>query len=182
MAVRRLFFALWPDAPQRRACREAYGPILAAARGRPVAADNLHVTLEFLGAVPDSSLDVLAALGVAVVLPEDSLVFDRIECWRRAASLVAVPSAVATGLVATQGTLRDALKERGFRVDSRPFRPHLTLARKVVAPPPTVPDTRVEWRIAELALVESAPGAQGSRYVPLARWPRGVARTDFAEL
>ena len=179
-AQRRLFFALWPDAAERRALSLAFGGAIAAAGGRAVPPPQLHLTLEFLGRVADAELAPLAALAAAVPLPVDAtLVLDRLDWWRRAALLVAVPSAPPSGLLALQATLREALSGRGFRVDSRPFRPHVTLVRKVAAAPGAVGAARVAWPVRELALVESLPSPAGSSYTPLARWPGAGARVDF---
>jgi 2'-5' RNA ligase len=175
---RRLFFALWPDEAERRALVEAFGAAVAAAGGRTVATANLHLTLEFLGPVAAAELPALAALGATLALPDEALVLDRLDWWREAAVLVAVPSVPAAALAAAQAELRRTLKGRGFRVDSRPFRPHVTLAREVRAPPRPCPAS-VAWSIRDLALVESVASPTGSRYAPLARWRRGAAPADF---
>lgn len=177
---RRLFFALWPDDAARGVLGDAFGAAVAAAGGRAVPAANLHLTLEFLGLVEEEALPVLAAFGADVRLPDEPVVLDRLDWWRRAAMLVAAPSAPAAGLLAAQAQLRLALKDGGFRVDSRPFRPHVTLARKVAAPPPPPPSAAVAWRFPELALVESVATPEGSRYTPIGRWPRGAAAADFS--
>jgi 2'-5' RNA ligase len=171
-ARRRLFFALWPDERARRAIAAAFGPALAAAR-RPIPPGCLHLTLEFLGSVAESRLAALKALGDSLVLPAAGVVLDGIDWWRRPKLLVATCSDPSPAVVALQAQLRRLLSVQGFRIDSRPFRAHVTLAREVVAPPAAGPLAPVAWPSRELALVESLPGAGGSRYVPLARWPRG---------
>jgi 2'-5' RNA ligase len=129
--------------------------------------------------VADERLAELVALGGEVAPAGEPLLLDRLDWWRRAATLVAAPSAPGTGLLAVQAELRRALGDRGFRVDSRPFRPHVTLARKVLAPPPPPAPGAATWPVAELALVESVPAAGGSRYAPLARWNRGARQAEF---
>ena len=157
---RRLFFALWPDAAEQRALAQAFGSVVAQAGGRVVPAEQLHLTLEFLGPVPPAALAALEALGTGIALPDGAVLLDRIDWYRRAQVLVAEPTRPAPGLHAAQAALRKALSAQGFRVDARPFRPHVTLAREVLAPPPPAPAAGAAWRIAELALVESmtAPG------------------------
>jgi RNA 2',3'-cyclic 3'-phosphodiesterase len=180
-ARRRLFFAIWPDDAERRALASAVDATLAAAGGRAVPLQQLHLTLEFLGSVAAAELPALAALGAAMALPiGQAVVLDRLDWWRRAAMLVAVPSVPALGLLVLQADLRRALSGRGFRVDSRPFRPHVTLARKVAAPPPPRGFTSVTWPLGALTLVESVPSPAGSSYIPLARWPVACARVDFS--
>jgi 2'-5' RNA ligase len=180
--TRRLFFALWPNESERGALLDAFGATIAAAGGRAVLPSHLHLTLEFLGAVPDAERAALETLGAALALPEEVVVLDRLHWWARAATLVVAPGAPGPGLLAAQVQLRETLKGRGFRVDSRPFRPHVTLARKVRSAPPLAAPAGVAWRLNELALVESLSQPQGSRYVPLARWARAAGRADFGAL
>jgi len=168
--ARRLFFALWPEHGERLALQAAFAASVQGAGGRAVPAEHLHVTLEFLGAVADARLEELAGIGAALALADEPLVFDRLDWWRRSAALVAAPSLAPAGLAALQADLRRVLSGGGFRVDSRPFRPHVTLAREVARPPPASA-ARVTWRTRALALVESEPTPHGSRYTPLARWP-----------
>jgi 2'-5' RNA ligase len=168
--ARRLFFALWPDQGERLALQAGFAASVAAAGGRAVPAEHLHVTLEFLGAVPDARLKELSGFGAALAFADEPLMFDHLDWWRRSAALVAAPNAAPAGLAALQAELRRVLSGGGFRVDSRPFRPHVTLARDVTKPPPAS-TSHVAWRTRVLALVESEPTPHGSRYTPLARWP-----------
>jgi len=170
-AHRRLFFALWPDEHARRAVAAAFGPAVAAA-GRPVPPGSLHLTLEFLGSVAESQLAALKALGERLVLPAAEVMLDRIDWWRRPKLLVATCSDPSSAVLALQAELRQLLSVQGFRIDSRPFRAHVTLARDAASPPGAGPAAPVPWPSRELALVESLPGPGGSRYTPLARWCR----------
>jgi 2'-5' RNA ligase len=170
-AKARLFFALWPGEELRAALTVAFAPAVAAAGGRAVPAHNLHLTLAFLGAVPAAALDRLVALGAALDLPQAGVRLDRLDWWRRAEVLVAAASEPPAALLELQAHLRRLLNEAGFRIDSQPFRPHVTLARKVSSPPPSV-QSAVVWPIATAALVESVPAPGGSRYTPLTTWTR----------
>lgn len=169
---RRLFFALWPDATLRERLVESFGAAAATAGGRAVVPENLHVTLEFLGPVAASRLDELIALGAATSLPPTELSLDTLEWWPRPALRVAGTSRPASALLDLQAELRLRLGEHGFRVDSRAFRPHLTLAREVRVAPATTRAVRLDWPLNELALVESHAQPGGSRYTALERWSR----------
>lgn len=170
-AAHRLFFALWPDAPNRAALARAVAAVAPAA-GEAVPAENLHVTLEFLGAVPATRIGELADLGAAIVLPPTELRFDSVEWWRHAAALVARATVPPPQLLEAQAQLRRELGARGFRVDARPFRPHVTLARRVRTEPARGPVAELRLAVRELALLESTPSAHGVHYVPLASWSR----------
>jgi RNA 2',3'-cyclic 3'-phosphodiesterase len=167
-AERRLFFALWPDAPLRAAIARHLAPAVAA--GTPVHPADLHVTLEFLGNLDAARIPVLQAIGARLRLPAAALVLDRLDWWRAPALVVARPSAPPAALLALQAELRAALASAGYRVDTRPFAPHLTLARRVGAPPSLAAVAPVEWPLGGLALVESAARTGGARYHPLASW------------
>ncbi|WP_458527413.1 2'-5' RNA ligase family protein, partial [Onishia taeanensis] len=58
----RLFLALWPDPAVREALSSTAGQAHLACRGRPVAPEQLHLTLAFLGQVPTERLSALVAL------------------------------------------------------------------------------------------------------------------------
>lgn len=165
-----MFFAWWPDDSLRVAAGHAFAAAVAAAGGRAVPPENLHITLEFLGSVPVARLGDLATLGAAARLPVAQLVLDRLAGWSRGEALVALASEVPAPVAAFQSDLRNALRERGFRVDSRAFRPHLTLARKLRAPFAGSASVPFAWPCTTLALVASEPHPGGSRYQPLGVW------------
>jgi RNA 2',3'-cyclic 3'-phosphodiesterase len=168
----RLFFALWPGEAVRSALTAAFASAVAAAGGRAVPAQNLHLTLAFLGAVPAEAQAPLVALGAGLELPQADVTLDRLDWWPRAEVLVAAASEPPAALIELQADVRRRLNDAGFHIDSQPFRPHVTLARKVASPPPAVASA-VVWPIAAAALVESVPAPGGSRYTPLATWARG---------
>lgn len=167
MPTRRLFFALWPDEAMRYAMAHTTDEAARASGGRPVPASNLHVTLAFLGAVPEERLPELAgaarAAATALAGPLE-LVFDRLEYWRAARLLCALPSEAPEWAAALARRLQERLIESGFAPDLRPFRPHVTLVRKVPLPGPMHAMHPVVWRFTELALVESRTLPTGPVY------------------
>ena len=175
----RLFFALWPADAARQATATSYRERIAQSGGRAVPPGNLHLTLEFLGAVQRTRLESLRSLGTALARPATPLVLDELRWWRAVGALVAVASVPPPGLLAVQAELRERLVGEGFAIDARPFRPHVTLARRVTAAPPLSPAPAVAWPVAELALIETLQAPGGSRYVALARWPCGREPTEF---
>jgi RNA 2',3'-cyclic 3'-phosphodiesterase len=176
----RLFFALWPSSALRRALAVAAGPVVAQIEGQPVPAANLHVTLAFLGSVPDPTVAHLSEIGGQGGYPAIELDFDQLEYWPKPKVLVAMPSRVPPVGTAMAERLWQRIERLGFARDTRPWRPHLTLARKIRRPPPDglrfgtgqLPptDETARWG---LALVESVTHPHGARYRPLAEWPLG---------
>ena len=167
----RIFFALWPDGPARAALAGIGRRLAAEAGGRAVPAANLHLTLAFLGEVPDDR--VVAALAVAAGVRGSAfdLALDRTGTFRRAGVSWAGPSAMPPGLVRLQSALETALRAAGFALDARPFAPHLTLARKVANPRAEAAIEPVEWRVERFALVRSDRG-EGT-YANVSDWELG---------
>lgn len=179
--TRRLFFALWPDEPSRAALVHATRKAVRHSGGRPVAEHNLHATLLFLGSVAEARVSEVATIGARAAaetfVARDSsaalpgFVFDRIELWQKAHVLVAATSAssgdghrVANALI---GSLQRETSQAGFAPDPKPFRPHVTLARKVAFLKTMLRMEAVEWRFAGFALVESRTDPDGPVYTVL---------------
>jgi 2'-5' RNA ligase len=174
----RLFFALWPGDACRAAIARAAAPAVLAIDGTPVPPRNLHVTLAFVGAVPGRGFAALVQLGGQEPWPEVALDFQRVEYWAKPRAAVAVPTAVPAAGQALVDRLWTGLEPLGFEREARPWRPHLTLVRKIRRPPPeNLPLFPVEWPSDEpawrLALVESSAHPEGVRYKPLADWSLG---------
>ncbi len=175
--ARRLFFALWPGP-------ETLARLLAEVRdrvprgvGRAQRADQVHLTLEFLGSVAESRLGPLLEVGAAAAADARpfELQLDAVEHWARPQVLCLTASATPEPLATLVRSLRAGLAARGFAPERRPFRVHLTLARRLSRPPPARPVDPVRWPAGEFSLVESTTRPSGSHYTRLATWPLGAA-------
>jgi 2'-5' RNA ligase len=169
--ARRLFFALWPDAGLRARAAAVLQRLTAADTGRPQRPDQLHVTLAFLGAVAADRVPLALAAGAGLQVGSLELEFDRVEYWPGPRLLCLTASAPPPRLLDLVADLQRALRARGFELEPRAFRAHLTALRDArprtdgpLAPP-------LHWPAAGFALVESIVDRQGARYRPLARWP-----------
>ena len=166
-ATVRLFLALWPGPRVRDrllAWRDAWRwPANAA----PVPADKLHLTLHFIGAVPQARLPELRA-GLSVGCEPFDLAFGRPELWPGGLAVLR-PVKVPDALMLLQQRLGGALQALSMPVEARAFRAHVTMARRAhgAALPREGPALR--WRVAGYALVESRPGA-GNGYTVLQRY------------
>lgn len=181
---RRLFFALWPAAPQQSELEAAANAALAAVRGgRRVARESLHLTLSFLGSVPQAAVasvrecahSVSEVSGVA--LPGLEVALDALEWWPRPRVLCATASRDPEAAAELARTLEDALCDAGFGPDLKPFRAHVTLMRQLGSRSISRQDAAalrmspVVWTFSDFALVESRPGPEGSVYSVLESWP-----------
>jgi 2'-5' RNA ligase len=174
----RLFFALWPDDAVCHALAAAARPLLDACRGRRIPKRNYHLTLAFLGSVPEEQLDALRAAAGRVRAEPFDLRLDTHGHWRgpKVAWLgCSGPPPAARALAAA---LWAALAPIGFQPDPRPFRPHLTVLRGCPAcdwPGPVAP---VDWLVRDFALVRSETLPEGPRYSVLERWPLAAPAAD----
>ncbi len=183
--TRRLFFAFWPDPATREAMHHAARKAVRGSGGRPVAAANLHVTVAFLGSVAESLRPEVERVGAAVaaggLVPESppaersaaalDVVFDAVAFWAKPQVLVAVCSEPPPAAAALAARLWAGLRPLPIPPDVRPFKPHVTLARKVRKPAPGLVLKPVSWPVTALTLVESVTDPAGARYEPIARWP-----------
>lgn len=168
----RLFFALWPEDSARKelsAASEILRPTLAAHWIRPA---NLHITLAFLGDVEAERVGMAQAAANAVTAEAFELSLDTLEHWRKPQILCLTPTVTPTPLARLAHDMASGLTEAGFALDQRPYRPHLTLARKASYLPA---DARlagpIQWQSSEFVLVESRQDSRGSSYGILKTWP-----------
>lgn len=172
--AQRLFFALWPDDDTRqRLCRVQQA--LAAAGGRRVHPEDLHVTLAFLGQVSAAQLPCVTAAADRVEAAPLDLDLDRLGWWRGPRVAWCAPARMPPPLPALVEQLWCALSECGFEREPRPYRPHVTLLRKARPLGDAALSEPIHWQIRDFVLVTSlsAPGAP--RYKVLQRWPLTTA-------
>jgi RNA 2',3'-cyclic 3'-phosphodiesterase len=167
----RLFFALWPTrktamALHALACRQA-----VRAGGRVTRMDSIHLTVAFLGDVPVGRIDALRAPPADLAAPGFAMVLDQVGHWVRNGIVWAGPSEVPPALSALHTRLSDWVVSLGITLDTRPFRPHVTLLRKAARGELAEFRKPVEWQVNEYALVRSGRRADGSRYETIARFP-----------
>jgi 2'-5' RNA ligase len=158
-AVLRLFLALWPPPallPVLAAHADAWSWPQQARRTRP---ERLHVTLHFLGDVPAARLPDLRE-GLQLGWEGCELVLDRGTVWPGGIAVLEATQ-VPPALARLHARLGERLRELELRVESRPYRPHVTLARKAFGarPPASGP---VRWPAGPgFALVRTLGGGRG---------------------
>lgn len=97
-----------------------------------VPAENLHLTLKFLGEVPLAQLDsVRAALSAICSAQPVTLKFHALEFSpnERHARVLWAPAEASSVLTSLARNIDQVLHQLGFLTENRPFKPHLTLAR-----------------------------------------------------
>ncbi len=161
---------------------------------RRVAAQNLHLTLAFLGEINPAEADSAAAairIAAADLVPFGLRIEGELAAiGARRRVLAAAVRGDIEELIAVWTRLREALAESGFQATERRFLPHLTLAR--ARPQATARQRRAIWRAAEsqleslqvefqvrdIGLYQSRLGPSGASYRLLARAEFGKSRSD----
>jgi 2'-5' RNA ligase len=156
----RLFLGLWPQAEVHAALvahAAAWAWPATARRTRP---ERLHVTLHFLGDVEAGRVPRLRT-DLQVEWEGGDLVLDRAAVWPGGIAVLEA-TRIAPPLMDLHSRLAQALRALDLPVESRPWRPHVTLARKAFGAHPPLHAQAVTWRLAPAyALVRSLPGGQG---------------------
>jgi 2'-5' RNA ligase len=167
----RFFVALRPDAPAATRLAGIGADLAMRCRGKALAADDLHVTLAFIGDRPATEAEYLSALlaGLPRTLPGFPLGsighFGSTLLW-------AGPSQTPDWLATLAETVRARLHAAGVQFDRRALRPHLTLVRNArerglakAASGPLAESVQVsEWELALGGTHEAATPLQRYRW------------------
>ena len=186
-----LFIALWPSGEVRdRLARAVRAARPAAPELRWTPPEEWHLTLVFLGAAGEPLPGLSAALERTLVgRPAPDLTLDDWDTFPRRSprprprdgggggrrASVVWAGVRGEGLHDLADSLAEAARGAGVPVPSRPFVPHITLAR--ARPPREVADTlrllgpapTATWRADRIHLVESRPAGQ-DRYRTVRTW------------
>jgi 2'-5' RNA ligase len=163
----RLFVSLRPPAEARDHLARAVAGL------RTTRAEQWHVTLAFLGEVPDAEP---LRPGLAAAASSSSPLVLRLRgggFFRAPGVLYAGLAGDVDGVRALAADVEAACRAVGLVLEERPFRPHLTVARRLPADPGTLaPYEGPSWTAGELELVRSRTGTQVEHEV-LETWPLG---------
>lgn len=179
--MHRLFIAIRPPEP---VCDLLLDTMEGLEGARWQDADNLHVTLRFLGEVETAVAEDLAlALGRirAAPFPLQLAGVGHFEKARAAGSrphAVWAQVAPSTPLEQLRRKVDQACAAVGLGHDERRFVPHVTLARLNAGSGPAGPWLAAHallragpWQVADFALFESHLTAHGSHYAEVVRYP-----------
>ena len=169
-AKKRLFFAVYPDATTRQTLAEAAQPLIS--EGKPSPAGNLHITLAFIGMADTVYQDCLTeqALQIKTPTPFDTQI-DRIGLFRKARILWLGPSQPPSELVELHDNLVTAIQSCGYKAETRPWFPHITVARKYRGNAQGRLKNPIALRADAFSLMESVSSVGGVRNVELRKFP-----------
>lgn len=144
-------------------------PLRASMPGRFIPRENRHVTLAFLGDMPEVCLpDVEDALDAAARgIGSITLTPDKLGKFGRSTDASFwLGLADDPHLTALAARLREELREKEIGFDDKPFVPHITLARRVRIPKGELPPLPfpVPARATRAAVFSSTLSSEGATY------------------
>ena len=144
------------------------------AGGRPVAEDNLHITLHFIGESDELVPAVEAMRSSVLGIRPFILKADKFGCFSRGSEYT---SYVSVGgdlneLFALHESLQSALGDRGFRTEQKRYRPHITIGRNVRLDSAAKQELALltpnaSFTVNSIVLFESTRGGGRMNYTPL---------------
>tara|TARA_R110002153_G_scaffold107109_4_gene246921 strand:- start:87539 stop:88051 length:513 start_codon:yes stop_codon:yes gene_type:complete len=170
--MKRLFFALWPDGATR-AKIDRLNQSLICKRLKKAKADNLHVTLAFMGNVDETTEQAIRQCLSHITAKPITIIFDQLTSWSNASILCLTSGKPPQQIIDLVEQLIIVIGEWGIELDSRPYTAHVTLARKAL-PNPTIILEPIRWCAMSFSLVESVSTAEGVEYRVLESWPLGL--------
>lgn len=170
----RVFVALWPDDEVADALFALSAGLQTHAGGRRMRRETLHLTLAFIGDVPQARLPDLQTALATVQGRSFVLRVDQLAWWSHNQIVWAGVSMVPPELTQLATAVRAALTSAGFGfAEHGTFVPHLTLMRKARPPGELAQSAPIDWAVRSFVLVASTPSAAGSAYTQLAEWALG---------
>lgn len=159
----RLFVAIRLSEELKTALRRAQREMEERGiRGAYAPAENLHLTLAFIGDYPEAE-PVLDALSTVSFRPF-ALSLDGIGCF---GDLWWAGIRDSVPLTAVARRVRRALTESEIPFDRKRFSPHITLIRKASKGAAGIPITPAEMTVSTLSLMRSDRGKNGMLYTEL---------------
>ncbi len=130
----RLFIAiLFPEDVLDRMC-SLRDELHDQGRGSYSSRDNLHLTLAFLGECSQEEERLAEEALDSISFEPFTLCFDRTGFFSRPdGDIWWIGAEESPSLMRLERDIRKALSERGFSLEKRRFRPHVTLGRRVMA-------------------------------------------------
>ena len=168
--MRRLFYALWPDDIFRLKLVNHALELARESQGRAVRGDTLHLTLVFVGNVENARVEKLAECADRVAARPFDLGIDTAGYFAKARAGWLGCSKVPQALVELQAALQAEVSRSGFSIDTRAFKPHITMVRDGAheIKQRTIP--RIPWVVKSFSLLDSTQTATGTSYSVVKTW------------
>jgi len=147
----RLFFALWPDDEVRLKIANNLDRFnLNQNKSRLVTNSNLHLTLHFVG---------------------NTSIADYSGFFKKPKVLWLGCQQAPRALYNLHQNLGQKIAQCAFEPEMRAYAPHVTVARKIIEAPASIPFEPVHWQVNRFVLVESISIPGGVRYEVVESYP-----------
>lgn len=114
-------------------------------KGRFVKNEHMHLTLEFLGEIPSQKVGLIEEAMKQVSCRAFTLQLSKIGYFkRRGGNIYWIGLKKNQTLFKIQKELHNLLLKKGFKLESREYRPHLTIGRRVIMDRTFNPDEYIE--------------------------------------
>jgi len=167
----RLFFALWPDSGLRARLHAAAGSIALNDAARRVPGANLHLTLHFIGNVYFDEMACLRERARDVEAASFEFAIDQQGFFSRPRVAWLGCSRLPRALGELHRQLGARLQSCGYRPETRPYHPHVTVARKSGPIDTDIAFTPLRWPVHGFALIEVQPVENGVQYRVVESYP-----------
>ncbi|ADJ27743.1 RNA 2',3'-cyclic phosphodiesterase [Nitrosococcus watsonii] len=168
--TQRLFFALWPEVGVREQAARLARRMLGK-QGKRVRPENLHLTLVFLGSMTEQQRACAEAVADTIDGPAFTLRLEQIGHWPRPRVVWLAPQETPKPLLELAQQLNQGLAACGYQPEARPYRAHMTLARKVAGYFPAREVAPLVCPVEYFYLMQSVTYPRGVEYQVLRTWP-----------
>ncbi len=167
----RYFFALWPDDKTAQALYQRGRGVSEPNRGKTVRAENLHMTLVYLGSIPPEVVQSVQNVAKELHVSPFELKVARASYWPhirlRWLGVEDTPQALEQLVM----LLKQNLLAVGFKPEKKPYIPHITIARQCTQSFAAEPVRHLSWLVHDVCLVKSTQVEGRSHYEIIQRWP-----------
>jgi len=164
---KRLFFALWPSDKQRQKIGVAIEPYRSKLAGTWTERDNWHVTLFFIGGFAEDDIPLLRTAAHKIDCPSLDLKFESIYFWKRPKIICLFAGRIPSQLLGLVRSIESIAQTFGIKPEERPYRAHMTIARKARFFEPITLAQPLELHWSAFHLIESISTPGGVQYKPL---------------
>jgi 2'-5' RNA ligase len=166
----RLFLAVMPDVQIQQKILKLVNGLSFPKPCRKMPTAQVHVTLLFIGGFPIIDRNDLIERLKQVKCASFVLVFDRLR-FRKRQQMLWLESGVPDELNELVAVLKEVVSSFGVSIEERPFRSHMTLARRLARfSTRQLEFEPLQWDVCEFALVRSRTLASGAEYDVLERF------------
>lgn len=168
--TKRLFLALVMPHEVKSQIDEWRARHMETLRLKPIPFDNYHITLVFMGTIELSQVKELVAKLRQVKADNFKLTINKTCHWPEPKVMHLVPSIIPPKLINLQRTINKVVEECGLPSETRTYRPHISLYRKVTAQQfedlelDGLPEPHLTIPIEQFALYECVSDEDGVHY------------------